>query len=105
MDHLSARSEFEAIKNEIEKLSRQIAFVARALEVDPSALSVSVSVPCPPMAKQPLGDYCIESGHWPSADQIATLISRYCVAKSKLERAQQIDACASNPKSRETKRD
>ena len=104
MDHLSPRSEFEAIKAEIEKLSRQIGFVSRALEVAPEHLNVSMTDPCPPTHKQSPGDYCIESGHWPSADQIATLVSRYRAAKSKLERAEQIHACPSNPKSRETKR-
>jgi len=95
MDHLTARAEFAAIKAEIDKLSRQIGFVSRALEVAPENLNVSVANPCPPTHKQSPSDYCIESGHWPSADQIATLVSRYRDAKSRLDRIKETEAARS----------
>ena len=82
---LSVQAEFDAIKDEVDKLSRAIGFVARVLESDPAHLDVSVSRPCPPMAAQPPGDYCIEHGNWPSADTIKELLERYRAVKARLE--------------------
>ena len=84
--YAAANADFEAVKLEIDKLSRAIGFVARALEADPSSLKISDSEPCPPIIAQHPGDYCFEHGNWPSADTIASLLKRYADAREKLKK-------------------